>query len=216
MMPLMGQREVLGVLVVGHGAVAAFSHSHMALLQTFADQAVIAIENVRVSAVRSARVRRGGPRPRGYPGRREGPRPRLRARRRSSRRHRRRRDAAAPGPPEPAVERGEVHGAGRGCALGERAPYRGRGSPSRADLLGSGHRHRHPGGPARPPVPVVQPGRRVDHTPLRRHRSGSGDQPAADRADGGADRRLERGGDWQRLPLHDPSDGGRVPRPGEI
>ena len=48
MVPLMGQRDVLGVLVVGHGNVAAFSDSHMALLQTFADQAVIAIENVRL------------------------------------------------------------------------------------------------------------------------------------------------------------------------
>jgi PAS domain S-box-containing protein len=48
MVPLLGQREVLGVLVVGHGAVAAFSESHMALLRTFADQAVIAIENVRL------------------------------------------------------------------------------------------------------------------------------------------------------------------------
>jgi GAF domain-containing protein len=48
MVPLMGQREILGVLVVGHGAVAAFSESHMALLRTFADQAVIAIENVRL------------------------------------------------------------------------------------------------------------------------------------------------------------------------
>jgi GAF domain-containing protein/CheY-like chemotaxis protein/CHASE3 domain sensor protein len=48
MVPLAGQREVLGVLVVGHGDIAAFSDSHMALLQTFADQAVIAIENVRL------------------------------------------------------------------------------------------------------------------------------------------------------------------------
>jgi GAF domain-containing protein/CheY-like chemotaxis protein len=48
MVPLLGQREVLGVLVVGHGAVGAFSESHMALLRTFADQAVIAIENVRL------------------------------------------------------------------------------------------------------------------------------------------------------------------------
>ncbi len=48
MVPLKGQREVLGVLVVGHRDVEAFSDSHMALLQTFADQAVIAIENVRL------------------------------------------------------------------------------------------------------------------------------------------------------------------------
>jgi GAF domain-containing protein/CheY-like chemotaxis protein len=48
MIPLRGQREILGVLVVGHSDVSAFSASHMALLQTFADQAVIAIENVRL------------------------------------------------------------------------------------------------------------------------------------------------------------------------
>ena len=55
MVPLMGQREVLGALVVGHGAVAAFSESHMALLRTFADQAVIAIENVRLFTELNAR-----------------------------------------------------------------------------------------------------------------------------------------------------------------
>src|SRR5690349_941232 len=48
MVPLMGKRGVLGVLVVGHRGVSAFSESHMALLRTFADQAVIAIENVRL------------------------------------------------------------------------------------------------------------------------------------------------------------------------
>ena len=48
MMPVKGQREVLGVLVVGHREIAAFSDSQMSLLQTFADQAVIAIENVRL------------------------------------------------------------------------------------------------------------------------------------------------------------------------
>jgi GAF domain-containing protein len=55
MVPLLGQREVLGVLVVGHGHVAAFSDSHMALLKTFADQAVIAIENVRLFTELEAR-----------------------------------------------------------------------------------------------------------------------------------------------------------------
>jgi GAF domain-containing protein/DNA-binding response OmpR family regulator len=55
MVPLVGQREVLGVLVVGHGGVAAFSESHMSLLRTFADQAVIAIENVRLFTELEAR-----------------------------------------------------------------------------------------------------------------------------------------------------------------
>ena len=48
MVPLRGQHEILGVLVVGHRQVEAFSDRHMSLLQTFADQAVIAIENVRL------------------------------------------------------------------------------------------------------------------------------------------------------------------------
>src|SRR5262252_8185942 len=55
MVPLRGQREILGVLVVGHGDVAAFSPSHMLLLQTFAEQAVIAIENVRLFTELEAR-----------------------------------------------------------------------------------------------------------------------------------------------------------------
>ena len=81
----------------------------------------------------------------------------------------------------------------------------GAGRAPRADLLRPGHRHRHPGGPARPPVPVLQPGRRLDHPPLRGHGPRAGDQPAADRADGRPDRRHQRGGDRQRLPLHDPA-----------
>ena len=117
---------------------------------------------------------------------------------------RRRRDAPAPDPPEPALERGQVHRAGRGRPLGERPPPGRHGGAPRADLLGPGHRHRHPAGPARPPVPVVQPGRRLDHAPLRGHRPGPRDQPAADRADGRPDRRHERGGGRQRVPLHDP------------
>src|SRR5262247_1014951 len=55
MVPLRGQREILGVLVVGHGDMAAFSASHMLLLQTFAEQAVIAIENVRLFTELEAR-----------------------------------------------------------------------------------------------------------------------------------------------------------------
>ncbi|RPH60287.1 MAG: GAF domain-containing protein, partial [Acidobacteria bacterium] len=46
--PMLRQNEVIGVISLGHGQVDAFSDSHVALLQTFADQAVIAIENVRL------------------------------------------------------------------------------------------------------------------------------------------------------------------------
>ena len=46
------------------------------------------------------------------------------------------------------------------------------------------HRHRHPGRADGPPVPVVQPGGRVDLAALRRHRPRPGDQPAPGRGDG--------------------------------
>ncbi len=46
------------------------------------------------------------------------------------------------------------------------------------------HRHRHPGRPAGPAVPLLQPGRRLDHPAVRRHRAGAGHQPAAGRGDG--------------------------------
>src|SRR4030095_7050777 len=48
LVPLVRQGEILGVLGVGHRDVAAFSDRHVELLKTFADQAVIAIENVRL------------------------------------------------------------------------------------------------------------------------------------------------------------------------
>jgi GAF domain-containing protein len=48
MVPLIRQTDVIGVLVVGHDGVGAFAESHVELLKTFADQAVIAIENVRL------------------------------------------------------------------------------------------------------------------------------------------------------------------------
>jgi GAF domain-containing protein/CheY-like chemotaxis protein/HPt (histidine-containing phosphotransfer) domain-containing protein len=48
LVPLLHQDEVLGVLGVGHRQIGAFTDSHVELLKTFADQAVIAIENVRL------------------------------------------------------------------------------------------------------------------------------------------------------------------------
>ena len=48
LVPLLRRGEVIGVLGIGHGAIAAFSDDHVKLLKTFADQAVIAIENVRL------------------------------------------------------------------------------------------------------------------------------------------------------------------------
>src|SRR5437870_5097340 len=52
---LVRQTEVLGGLGVGHRQIAAFSESHVELLKTFADQAVIAIENVRLFTELAAR-----------------------------------------------------------------------------------------------------------------------------------------------------------------
>ena len=46
--PLLGQGVILGVLTVIRTEPRAFSHKQIELLETFADQAVIAIENVRL------------------------------------------------------------------------------------------------------------------------------------------------------------------------
>jgi GAF domain-containing protein len=46
--PMFRQGRVVGTINLTHQAVGAFSDAHVALIQTFADQAVIAIENVRL------------------------------------------------------------------------------------------------------------------------------------------------------------------------
>src|SRR5262249_31418419 len=46
--PMSRQGTVIGAIALAHREVAAFSSAHVELLKTFADQAVIAIENVRL------------------------------------------------------------------------------------------------------------------------------------------------------------------------
>jgi signal transduction histidine kinase len=46
--PMRRQTEVIGAIGVSHQDLGAFSRSHVELLKTFADQAVIAIENIRL------------------------------------------------------------------------------------------------------------------------------------------------------------------------
>jgi GAF domain-containing protein len=46
--PMTRRGEVIGAIILTHRDVGAFTDAHVALIQTFADQAVIAIENVRL------------------------------------------------------------------------------------------------------------------------------------------------------------------------
>jgi GAF domain-containing protein len=55
--PMFRQNEVIGAISLAHREVDAFSDTHVELLKTFADQAVIAIENVRLFKELEARNR---------------------------------------------------------------------------------------------------------------------------------------------------------------
>ncbi len=68
------------------------------------------------------------------------------------------------------------------------------------------HRHRHDARAGQEAVPGVQPGRRLDHAPLRRHRPGPCHQPPARAPDGGRHHGRERSG--RRHDLHGPAAGG--------
>src|ERR1700737_4419216 len=55
--PLRGRERTIGALTVGRDMPGTFTTKQIALLQTFADQAVIAIENVRLFDQVQARTR---------------------------------------------------------------------------------------------------------------------------------------------------------------
>jgi signal transduction histidine kinase len=54
--PMIRQGDIIGAIALAHREVAAFSNAHVELLKTFADQAVIAIENVRLFKELEART----------------------------------------------------------------------------------------------------------------------------------------------------------------
>jgi two-component system, NtrC family, sensor kinase len=56
LVPMCRQRAVIGALALNHQTTGAFTHAHVELLKTFADQAVIAIENVRLFTELQART----------------------------------------------------------------------------------------------------------------------------------------------------------------
>ena len=95
---------------------------------------------------------------------------------------RRRPGPAAPDPAQPALQRGQVHRARRGCRLsGERRGGRaGRSCKVTVRDTGIGI----PRGADGPPLPVLQPGRLVDRPTLRRDRPRPGHQPPPGRGDG--------------------------------
>ena len=117
------------------------------------------------------------------------PRPLVRSPGRSAARpqHHDRRQAAAAGPQEPALERVQVHGAGRRAAervaesSGGWTPRPSGPEPGadRRGVRGVGHRHRHPARQAADHLRGVPAGRREHEPQVRRHRPRPGHQPRA-------------------------------------
>ena len=105
--------------------------------------------------------------------------------------------AHRPDPQQPRFQRDQVHR--RGSCRCDRRRHRS-GRPRRAQARGRRHRPWHPGRQAAAAVPEVQPGGRVEHPPLRRHRARPRHLPRARPAHARQDRgRKHRG---RRLDLH--------------
>ena len=160
-------------------------------------------DGARDRAVRLPSLRRRRARAHRLRGVGQGPRARVRDRRRRAPGDPRRRRAASPDPAQRAEQRGEVHGGGRHLADRDRIGGRGRRA-HRASPGRPRYRHRHPAGPGRPPVPILQPGRRLDQSAVRRHGPRPRHLETACRAHGRNDVGRERGRPRprQRVPLH--------------
>ena len=173
---------------------AARDRRHPRLLEDRGRQA-----RARARAGRPPRVRRGRARHRRAARLGEADRARLPDRRGRSGGNRRRRGQAPAGAAQPALERGQVHRGGRGRRRRRRRAHRrGLVTGSRSPSATPGSGSRRIGWTAL--FDVVQPGRRLDDAPLRRHRARARDLEAPRRADGRHDAGRERGGQGLDLP----------------
>jgi GAF domain-containing protein len=195
--PLLREDKVVGGLVIRRRTAGGFAPTIPALLQTFADQ--------RYSRPLEDRGREDGSdlRDGGDPARHRGDARHCAAARRAEQECARarlprgdrlgscRQHAAAPDPAEPVEQCLQVHQGRHGAAAGRAG---GRGGPALGRFRRLRHRYRHERGTARPAVPGIHPGRRVDDAAIWRDRAWSRDQPQAVPADGRRYHRDQRAG----------------------